>query len=259
MGGSQSKTVINSLSQTISNIAMQTVMSCEVASDQSQDLVVTNSGFKLWGSYKLEQQTDIKSECFSDVTKQADLQNKIIQAISQTSTADNVALLGAFSSSNASAIANLTNIVKNNVTMSNIQKSYIQIRQKQTATIGNKGVVVFEQVELTQGSKIFAAATLQEIDKAGIFNQISSHVDQAAAAKQENPLDFIAKAVGAIGSSVTSTMMFFVFMFVVVIIGAGYAIKLMGGPTAVAGAVGKIPLPQTRAVGLAARAASVVK
>jgi hypothetical protein len=227
MGGSESKTVVKSLSESISNIAMSTVQSCETVADQTQDLNVNNTGIRFWGTYKLDQKTEIRSDCFSDVAKQADLQTKIVNLITQSATSQNVALLGAFGKSNAEASSTLKNVIKNNVNMSNIQKSYNAIKQKQTANFTNSGVIGFEQVELTQGAKIFAAATLQEVDKAGVFNAIENHIDQTSSAKMENPLDFIAKAIGAVGDTVMSSIFFFVFIIVGAVIGFVLLLKLL--------------------------------
>jgi hypothetical protein len=226
MGGSESKTTVSALSSAISNVAISTVQSCEIAAQQSQSLTVVNTGFKLWGTYKMDQQSDISAECFNDVNKQVELQNKIIETIAQSSSATNVALLGAFGSSTSEAQANLTNIVRNNVTMSNIQRSYTDIKQNQQADFLNTNVVVFEQIELTQGSKIFAAATLKEIDKAGIFNQITSYVDQKSSATMENPLDFIAKAIGAVTSSLLMVILLIILIIAAIALG-GYAVMRM--------------------------------
>ncbi len=227
MGGSQSTAVVQSISNTISTVAMTTVQTCEVASTQDQTLTVVNTGWRLWGTYKLDQRSEIRTECFSDVTKQAELQTQIINTISQATTSSNIAVLGAFGKSTAEAKTNLTNIIKNNVTMSNIQKSYNNIKQSQAASFTNSGVIGFEQVELTQGAKLFAAATLQEVDKAGVFNTIASYVDQSASATMENPLDFLADMIGAVGSSVMMSILSFVMIIALVVLGFGMVLRLM--------------------------------
>jgi hypothetical protein len=227
MGSTESSAVINSLSESINEVSMSTVQSCEVISDQSQNLAVRNTGFKFSSDVTLEQTTDIRMECFSDINKQTELQNKIINEIAQTSTASNVALLGAFGSTQSEAIANLTNIVRNTITMSNIQRSYIMIKQQQGLTLDNEGVVVYEKVKLTQGAEVFAAATLKEIDRAGIFNRIANHVDQSAEAKTENPLDFIAKALGAVGDSVSTMLFLIIFIVAILVVGVYFVMKIM--------------------------------
>ncbi len=224
MGGSSSKSEVKQLSKALTEIAMQTVQSCEVSSQQKQILEVKNTGLKLWGAYKLDQQTEIRGECFSDTKKQADLQSKLIKTVAQSSTAQGVAFLSAFGASDSEAKTKLTSIIKNNVTMKNIQKSYNKIKQEQKAKFTNSGVIGFEQAELTQGSKIFAAATLQEMDKVGIFNQIETHLDQKSVAKTDNPMDFIANMI----NSMTSHLLYIAFFFVIVI-AAVMLLKSAGG------------------------------
>lgn len=222
MGGSSSKTAISSLSENINNIAMQTVQDCVVTSDQTQTLTSVNTGIRLFGSTQLEQQTEIRAECFSDVNKQIELQNKVINAISQASSSDNVALLGAFGTSKSEATANLTNIVRSNLTMANIQRTYNQTKQTQNLTFSNSGIELGYDVSATQGARLFALSTLKELDKSGIFNQITQYVDQSSKATMQNPLDFIAKAIGAVGFSLSMSLLFFVVLIAAIVLGLGY-------------------------------------
>lgn len=205
---------------------MSTVQDCEVSSTQTQNVDVNNTGIWFFGKVHLDQQSEIRSDCFSDSNKQAQLQNQLISTITQAVTAQNIALIGAFGSSVATASANLNSIIKNNVTMSNIQKSYNSLKQSQSATFNNSGVIGFAAIDLTQGSKLFAAATLQEVDKAGVFNQISNYVDQKSSATMTNPLDFITNAISAISSSIMMAIVFFI-----VIIAAIFILPRMGSST----------------------------
>lgn len=228
MGGSQSKTTISSLTEAISDIAMETVQSCEVVVQQEQNVVIRNSGFSWGGDRKIAQTTAITQECFSDVQREAALQNKIIDAISQSTTSSSIAVLGAFGSSQANASANLTNIVRNNVKMTNIQKTYSEIKQAQTITYENSGISIADRLDISQGAQAFAAATIKEVEKAGIFNTIEEHIDQTAAAKQENPLDFIAKAIGAVGDVVSSVAFLWIFFIAAVVLGGVMLFRALG-------------------------------
>ena len=175
------------------------------------------------------------------------MQNRIIDTISQASSSSNIALLGAFGKSNSSATTALTNIVRNNITMSNIQRSYSSIKQSQSANFSNSGVIGFESVELTQGAKLFAAATLKEMDTAGIFNTIEAHIDQTSSATMENPLDFIAKAIGAVTSGITSTIILFI-VIVAVAVGAFVLVLRAAGDS-------DVPMPpQLRGASMVAKA-----
>ncbi len=227
MGGSQSSTTINQLSEQLNNIAASTVQNCEVAISQDQTVKEVNTGIWFWSTVKLTQTSEIKSECFSSVDKQNELQNNLINTISQTATTNGIALLDAFSATGSSASANLTNIIRNQVTMSNIQTSYNAIKQKQSVDFANSGLMVYRAVDLTQGSKIFAAATLNELQKAGVFNTIQTYLDQSAATTLKNPLDFLTDLVGGIASGVTSTLTTTVLMFFVIILSPFILIALI--------------------------------
>lgn len=241
MGGSSSKTTVTALSSTISNIAESTVQQCEVNSDQTQSYNEVNSGISIASSASMEQTTDIKSECFQDAQKQAQLQNAIVSAISQSSSAQSVALLGAFGTSKSEAETNLTNIIRNNVTMSSIQKNYNSIRQQQNVNYTNSGISIYHKTDMKQGAKVFAMATLKSMDDAGIFNKISQYVDQTSSAKQENPLDFIAHAIGAVSSSVMYAIIFVVILIVAIPLILIFAV----GGMAVAGRSSSEPEPAT--------------
>lgn len=231
MGGTQSSTTINQLSQQLTNVAMSTVQDCSSNISQDQTVTDVNTGIWLWSTTKLEQTSEIRSECFSSSQKQAQLQNNIINSISQTATSEGVALLSAFGKTNAEANANLTNIIRNNITMSNIQKTYNAIKQKQSVSFNNSGIMGFRQVDLTQGAKIFAAATLDEIDKAGVFNAIETKLNQNASAKSTNPLDFIADVFRGIATGLatgaTSSILFFIFIIIAIILVPTMMIRLL--------------------------------
>jgi hypothetical protein len=182
MGGSESKSVVNQLSETITNIAMNSVLDCQVAAVQDQNLLVENTGWNLFGSYKLEQTSDIKSSCFTDSKRQTQLQNEIINAVKNATTASGGSIMPAFGDTSSNSETNLTNIVRTSITSSNLQKNYNSIRQAQNVTFKNSGVVGFQQLQLTQGAQIFAASTLKALDDAGIFNAITTHIDQKSSA-----------------------------------------------------------------------------
>lgn len=182
MGGSESKSVVNQLSQAITDIAMKSVLDCQVATTQDQNLLVENTGWTLFGSYKLEQTSDIKSSCFTDSKRQTQLQNDIINAIKNATTAAGGSLMPAFGDTSSNSETNLTSLVKTSITSSNLQKNYNSIKQSQNVTFKNSGVVGFQQLQLTQGAQIFAASTLKALDDAGVFNAIKNQVDQTSSA-----------------------------------------------------------------------------
>lgn len=133
-------------------------------------------------------------ECFSDVRKQMDLQARLINDIMQESTTEGQAVWPAFGSNQSEAANTIKNIVENNVTMNNIQRSYMEIRQNQAVNFRNEGVMAFSDVEIAQGNKLFAAATLKEVERAGIFTAIENYVDQTSSSRTAGPLEFLGDA-----------------------------------------------------------------
>lgn len=217
MGQSQSSVTVNQLSKTISTIAMNTVENCQVASTQNQSTTVANSGFTLFGSYTMQQQTTISSTCFQNTALQAQLQNSIIQAIKQATTATGQSIMSAFGSSSSSANTNLTTIIQNSVTMSNIQNNYNAVAQNQTISFTNSGVIGFQQSQLTQGSQIFAASTLKALDDAGVFNTISNSIDQTSTAQGASLFD-----LGSLFSGLSGFSQYLVIFFFIVIVYVAY-------------------------------------
>lgn len=191
MGNNKSKTTTEQISQNISNIASTTVQDCLVRAYQTQTVDLVNTGWSFGSSYKVTQQSDVSMECFSDVRKQMELQLRLINDIMQESTADGQAVWPAFGSNRAEAANTIKNIVESNVTMNNIQRSYMEIRQNQAVNFRNEGVMAFSDVEIAQGNKLFAAATLKEVERAGIFTAIENYVDQTSSSRTAGPLDFI--------------------------------------------------------------------
>lgn len=183
MGGSQSSTTtVTQLSKTITNIAESVVQNCQTSSTQSQSTVVNNTGFALWGTYGESQTSTISAQCFQDADLQTKLQNGIINAITQATNADGSSIMPAFGNTSSTANTNITNIVRTNVTMKNVQNNYNSISQNQNIVFNNSGVVGFQSSQLTQGASIFAAATLKALDDAGVFNSIQNHVSQQSTA-----------------------------------------------------------------------------
>ena len=218
MGGSSSKTEVKTLQEQLNNVIISSVQSCEISSTQNQNVNIINSGFSFWRKYDVQQTTEIRSDCFSDVSRQTLVQNSIISTIANSSTADGVSLLSAFGASTSESTSNLTNIVRNNINFSNIQKTYTAISQQQSLSVINSGISIYENITLTQGSQIFAAATLQELDKSGVFNKISTHLDASSKATTSSPLDFIAQ----IFSSYFYFVMVFIFVILAAIVGIGF-------------------------------------
>lgn len=195
---------------------------------QSQNVNLVNEGWSFGSSYKVTQQSDVSMECFSNVSKQMELQSRLINDIAQATTSENQAVWPAFGSNRSEAVNTIRNIVESNVTMRNIQRTYMEIRQEQTVNFRNAGVMAFSNVEIAQGNKLFAAATLKEVERAGIFTAIENYVDQTASSKTAGPLD----ALADFGKYILIALAF----IIIVVVGVLAAMYARGGSGSGSGA-----------------------
>ena len=188
MGTNHSKTVIENITEIITDIAISTVQDCEVLSHQEQTVNVRNTGFTFWDSYKVVQSTEITNECFSNTKKEIELQNKIINEIKQSITSKGISLLDAFGPKQEAEVK-LSNLIKNAIKLENINKTYTRILQEQRANFSNSGILIFRTAEVIQGSKIFASAVIHELTRVGVFNTIENHIDQELQKKSTGLFD----------------------------------------------------------------------
>jgi hypothetical protein len=230
MGGSKSKVAVESLSEQITNIAMNTVQNCIVNVDQTQNTVVNNTGWQLGGTTRVKQTTSVDSKCFMDSNKQLNLQNQIYSAVKQAAEANGVGVLSAIGASQSVSDAKLISLIRNNVTMQNIQNNYTNIINRQTTTVNSSGVQLFHDTDVTQGAVVFANSVLQSVEKAGVFNALSTSIDQQAKATTINPLAFIGDIVGSVAGAISSS--FIAIAAIVICVLGAITYMILGGASA---------------------------
>lgn len=189
MGASQSSTTVESITKLVNNVIARNVQKCEVRVALDQTNFEVNSGFSFGGSTHLKQTTDIRNECFQDAQIQSEIQNAIQNAIVQTAQSSNEALSLAYS--NAEVNTKLKNVIKNNITMENIQRNYVDIRNRQSNVYINNGKTFFKDIKLEQGSDVLLAAVMKTISQSKQLNDVINDIDQQASAKNKGLLGFV--------------------------------------------------------------------
>jgi hypothetical protein len=219
MGGSRSKSAVTSLAEQITNISQSLVQDCVVNTGQTQTVSANNAGWSFNQTLKIVQKTSVSSSCFASSSKQIQLQNSIEAAVKNTAEASGVSLLSAIGASKTEADTKLHTMIKNNVTLSNVQKNYNNIVQNQDISLNNAatGVQIAQTVDITQGAEVFVKSVLKTVEDAGIFNALSQSVDQSSTSKTIGPLDFIQGIVGSITSSIAGTFIAIATIFIVII------------------------------------------
>jgi hypothetical protein len=221
--GSQSATLtMNNLNERITNVTTTAIQKCEVNVAQDQNQVVNLGGwFSAGTSVSAVQNTEISSKCFSNSALQSKIQDQIVNEIAATTDASGVSALPAFGDTSAEQTYNLKNIIRNNVTMTNIQKNYTKILQRQKQQINANTTFQFgTTLTATQGSKAFSDAVLQTLMDSGVTSAIQTQLQASASATSANPLAVLSSIVSSMFgglSSLYGTILGSPFMFVLMI------------------------------------------
>ncbi len=232
MGGSKSKSAVESLSKQVTNIASSVTQDCIVNVTQTQSVSMRNTGLQLWGTSSVKQATAVSSKCFQDSNKQNIIQNQIFAAVKNAAAAEGVGVLSAIGGSQAAADTKLASLITNNVTMSNIQNEYNSIMQDQVIDARNSGVQIAHDIDISQGSSVFASAIMQVLEKHEITNALTASVDQQTSAKTSNPLDFIANIVGNVAGAISDSFIA-IGAIVICVLGAIIYLVIGGGASVV--------------------------
>lgn len=230
-GGPSTQSDMTSLNKAITDVVMETVQDCQYSVDATLSSSFVNKGFVLFASRSSEQHTEISSTCFDSAKKEAEIQNQIVATISNFQSSSGVGLLGAFNQDKTTARTTLDNLVKSSVKMSNIQKNYSNIKARMKESTYNTGTLFFWFEKNVQGAELFAAATLEELNSAKIMTRIEEHLKQENTSKMANPLDFIANAINAIGSSMAMVLIMVILLVVIGIVGIVVVMRYLTGST----------------------------
>lgn len=229
MGGTKSKSAVQSLQQSITNISSSISQTCAASVDQDQDTTATQWSLFGSNSAKVSQSTDIDFKCMNNSKTQASLQNQIANAIVNSSDSKGIALFSAFGSTKAEATVNVNNIVTTNLTISNIQQTYIAIKNKQKSFFSQLAIFGSNSVDVTQGASVFAQAVNEILDNAGVFNTITTHIDNTSSASETNPLQFLADMVNGISSSIMYVVIAIILIIAMLFLGLLFAGKSISG------------------------------
>lgn len=198
MGPSVSRATVDNLREVLNKTILQTIQDCTIETKLKQSVDASNSGFRLFDTIEITQGTLVKLECFSDVKKEAMLQNKIVDTIVNQAKSTSVGMLGVGAVAISDATVKLTDRINNVIKLSNIQKQYISTLEEQEVNASNTGVDIGTSIKVVQGAQIFANVVMQEIDSAGIFNDLERNIDNSATSTITNPLDGLFGPLGMI-------------------------------------------------------------
>ena len=187
MGASQSKSTVEQLSVAITNVAASVIQECIVDAKVSQNAVFNIDDATFQGNtVSMSQSTTVNTQCFGNSSLEMNLQNDIVEAIKNVSSAQGVGI------SSASQESSLRTLVENSITLKNVQKNYTALSQDQNLFFNFTGGLIKDNTfDMNQGASVFSAAVLKTVSDVGLLNSISTKIDAAAQAKGVSLADFL--------------------------------------------------------------------
>lgn len=231
--GSSSTTTVSIYSKNISEMMAKSIQNCagNTSIDMSIDIIGNNNVVK---NVRMVQGVKLSTSCIMADSNISDIQQTVTNAIQQQSEAQNVAMLGAITSSDSEANTRISNEVRSVITRETLQNIINTYNAKMSILIdGNQNIV--EDISMEQTMKILQDACLKAISKIKSVQDIETKAEQASKATQTN---FISEIVDSIGDVITSVGAMWTIIIIVGMVVLGYII-ISGGPfSALFGSVG---------------------
>jgi len=206
MGGDGSKASTKSevVNDFVSKSMAESLMNCTTQTSVAQLIEITGN-FNVVKDVDMVQVFNFSKSCYQDSNNMNNMVNDISNSVSQAAEAQNIALLGALSSSEADVDNYIYNGVKNEISASTVQNVVDKTNAKQGIAIkGNHNIV--SNVTMNQVVDMISQNAQSAINSTDIVAKAKSVVDQSAVAKQENPLDAVTDMLDSVMGGVMGPM-----------------------------------------------------
>ena len=235
MGGSSSKSTTDIYTSNVVEALSKTIQNCSTGAAVSQSVVIKGN-YNVVRKVRMVQTLNLSSSCAMSDQNVASAQQAVENAIKQQSEAQNVALLGALSSSDSETDVKIRNEVKAVINRETIQNIVNNFNATQSFFLdGNSNIV--EDISMEQTMQVLFDGCLEAVSKISAVQDIMNKADQASKATQTNPISEIISAVGNIITSLGGMWM----IVIVVAIAVGGYILVSFGPGAFFGSAGEDP------------------
>lgn len=193
MGGTHSKSTAVSLTESLTDVVMSSIMSCTTSATQSQLVKLENiEGNVLIEDTDFTQASSVSVECIMNSQKQNEIANKVANALAQKAEAEGQAVLSALGSTSATAQSIIKNKITNKIsdeTKIELKTNMEQLQEIKAVNIG--GDFVMRGTTFEQSAKAAARSLLHSEAYSSAVNEVATAIDQETKAKEKGPLDFI--------------------------------------------------------------------
>jgi len=224
MGGTQSKSVINQVTEISVKATMRTIQECSTAATQSQLIDLQAKGDITIGDVTQRQGVQVDSKCLAQSDKQVKIRNDVAAAIANYAEAQGPAVLSLLGASKSEATVNIQNRLPMSFNMDTIQKNVTAVMQNQKIAVkSTEGKIIAGALTQEQTAQIVAKSIVADKSYASALNDISNKIAQGSKAKSTNP---IADIISSIGTAFTGWIVY-IAIAIIVIVAAILGLRVM--------------------------------
>lgn len=191
MGGGGSKTSVEIINESITDVLFSQAQRCSAGIESTQ--IVKHTGFSafVWTS----QTANITMECLQKVNITADVINEMVANIRQAAEKHSMAFSAEFS--RADANTKLRNFLKTRITNESFQECVLQAKLFQLAEYHGVSVGIVSSNAVNTFKKCFSDA----LNSMRVAQTILNQTEQSSKVKSDNPLQPIADIFGGWGNA----------------------------------------------------------
>ncbi len=223
MGGSSSKTSTDIYTSNIVEAMSKTIQNCSGNTVINQQVIIKGN-YNVVKNVRLVQGMKLSTSCALDDKNIAAAQQAVENAIKQQSEAQNVALLGALSSSSSRDDTKIRNEVRATINRETVQNIVNNFNATQEFYLdGNSNIV--EDISMEQSMQVLFDNCLSALSQMSTVQDVMNNAELISKATQTNP---VSEIIGAIGNIITSLGGMWTIVIIVAIVVGGYII-IQGG------------------------------
>ena len=221
MGGSSSKTSFESNTEIVGSSVQEQAQSCSHTATAENRAYIVNSNVHGWDQ---EASVTVDGDCLGTAVNNTDFMSDLKQQVGQSLDKQGVALTQWADAGDNEQDVSINSAVRFATSSHVVQDCVVKANAVNTATVINSAVDGFKQIAGARGVGQCVQNSSQSMRAASTIATISNQTQKVVS---ENPLDFIAKAIGAFSQGI------WLFVIVIVVVGLVFGmIKGLGRHTA---------------------------
>jgi hypothetical protein len=220
MGQKQSKSTFSQRTKSVIDMLTTSTMNCQSTTLLSQKFVISGN-FNTVSNTKMVQAVKLSTDCFNKAEALADIQNKLITAIDQTTKQQDVALLGAANFSKTQSKVDISNEVKQKITSASLTNMINSAQLDQAFIISGDNNIV-DKFSMEQTIDIVSKAAGQLLSTLSSIQDIETKAKMETTSTITNP---ITELIDSIFGGIQGFAFIWVILAIAIIAGFVYLVS----------------------------------